>query len=81
MSERFTVNHKISKIKKDHEGNITDVMLDNGTVLPINHAIMQAKDGLLDGVIAFRGKDGGEFLRTDPTTYPTDNLSDFPTFR
>ncbi|MDF3001958.1 MAG: hypothetical protein K0Q48_2077 [Bacillota bacterium] len=81
MAERFTVNAKICKIKKDHEGNISDVMLENGTVLPINHAILQAKEGLIDGVIAIRGKDGGEFLRTDPNSYPVDNLLDLPTFR
>jgi hypothetical protein len=81
MSEKFMENSKIIKIKKDHEGNITDVMLENGTVLPMNHAIMRAKEGRIDGAIAVRGKDGGEFIRTDPNSYPIDNLSDLPTFR
>ncbi len=74
-------NAKIVKIKKDHEGNITDVLLENGIVLPINHAILQAKEGCIDGAIAVRGKDGGEFLKTDPNSYPLDNLMDFPTFK
>lgn len=74
-------NSKIIKIKKDHEGAITEVMLENGIVLPINHAILEAKEGRIDGAIVVRGKDGGEFLRTDPNSYPIDNLMDLPTFR
>lgn len=73
-------NAKIIKIKKDHDGNISDVMLENGIVLPINQAILQAKEGRIDGAIAIRGKDGGEFLRTDPNNYPINNLMDLPTF-
>lgn len=74
-------NSKIVKIKKDEEGNISDVMLENGTILPINHAILWAKQGRIDGAIAIRGKDGGEYLRTDPNSYPIDNLTELPTFR
>jgi hypothetical protein len=74
-------NSKIVKIKKNHDGSITEVMLENGTVLPINHAILQAKEGRIDGAIVIRGKDGGEYLRTDPNSYPIDNLMDLPTFR
>lgn len=74
-------NCKIVKIKKDHEGMISEVMLENGTVLPINHAILRAKEGRIDGTIVVRGKDGGEYLRTDPNSYPIDNLMDLPTFR
>lgn len=73
-------NYKIVKIKKDH-GEITDVMLEDGTILPINHAIVRAKEGRIDGAIVIRGKDGGEFLRTDPNSYPIDNLMDLPTFK
>ena len=74
-------NAKIVRIKKDHDGIITDVMLENGTILPINHAILRAKEGRIDGAIVVRGKDGGEYLRTDPNSYPIDNLMELPTFR
>ena len=74
-------NVKIIKIKKDHEGFLSEVMLEDGTVLPINHAILRAKEGRIDGAIVVRGKDGGEYLRTDPNSYPIDNLMDLPTFR
>lgn len=74
-------NIKIIKIKKDENGEISDVMLENGNVLPINHAILMAKEGRIDGAIVVRGKDGGEFIRTDPNTQDSASLSDLPTFK
>lgn len=74
-------NAKIIKVKKNKDGMISEVMLENGVVLPINHAILQAKEGHIDGAIAIRGKDGGEYLRTDPNSYPIDNLKDLPNFK
>lgn len=72
---------KITKIKKDNQGEITDVMLDDEIVIPINHAILMAKDGKLEGTIAFRGKDGGEFLRNDPNDPAVRAISELPTFK
>lgn len=72
---------KITKIKKNSDGNITDVMLENGEVVPINHAIMMAKDYEIEGVGVFKGKNGGEFLVADPDIMSTDNLNDLPTFK
>lgn len=72
---------KIIKIKRDEEGAITDIMLENGDIVPINHAILMAKDGLIDGTIVARGKNGGEFLKTDPNSLDYDNLNDLPTFK
>ncbi|MBR0598873.1 DUF3892 domain-containing protein [Sinanaerobacter chloroacetimidivorans] len=74
-------DHKIIKIKKNEDGEITDVMLDNGSVMPVNQAILLAKRGELDDTIVVRGKDGGEFLRIDPNQSDFDNLAEFPTFK
>lgn len=41
---------KIVKVKKNSEGDITDVMLDNGSVHAIDEAITMAKNDLIDGV-------------------------------
>jgi hypothetical protein len=72
---------KIIKIKKNENGEITDVMLENKTIFPINHAILAAKEGLLEGTVAFRGKDGGEFLRNDPNDPSVKAISELPTFK
>lgn len=73
--------YKIVKVKTDSDGGITDVMLQNGSILPLNHAILLAKDGKLDGVNVVRGKDGGEYLRGDPNDNEDDNLSKLPRFK
>lgn len=72
---------KIIKIKKDESGTITDIMLEDGSVLPMNHAVLMAKDGLLDGTIVARGSNGGEFLKIDPNSYNYDSLHDLPKFK
>ena len=77
MSEHL----KIMKIKKDEDGDIVEVMLENGSTLAINHAILMAKNGSLDGTIVVRGQNGGEFLRTDPNNYHIEDLADFPTHK
>lgn len=77
-------NHKIIKVRKNSDGAITDVMFEGGKVVPINHAILLAKDGQVEGVNVIRGKDGGEFLWIDPHD-PNDeyskDFSNFPTFK
>jgi hypothetical protein len=72
---------KIIKVKKNKDGDITNVMLENGNEVPLNHAIMMAKDGQIDGVIVVRGKDGGEFLSVDPYGVISDSLNDLPEFK
>jgi hypothetical protein len=74
-------NLKIIKVKKNKDGDITDVMLENKSVVPLNHAIMMAKDGKINGVIVVRGKDGGEFLSVDPYGVSSDSLNNLPGFR
>lgn len=72
---------KIIKIKKNKDGDITDLMFENGNVVPLNHAIMMAKNGEIEGVIVVRGKNGGEFLSVDPYGVMSDNLNNLPRFK
>lgn len=71
---------KIVKVKKNPDGDITDVMLENGNVYSINEAIMMAKDGLIEGVNASKAKNGREYLRSNPNNNDYDNLDNLETF-
>lgn len=71
---------KIQKIKKNTDGDITDVMLDNGNVYSINEAIMMTRDGLIEGVNVGKAKNGREYLRSNPNGEESDNLENKPTF-
>ncbi len=71
---------KIVKVKKNNDGDITDVMLQNGNIFSINEAIIMAKDNKIEGVNVGKAKNGREFLRSDPNGVESDNLDNLPTF-
>lgn len=71
---------KIMKVKKNNDGEITDVMLENGNVYSINEAIMMAKNRAIAGVNVGKSKNGKEYLRSNPNEEQNDNLDNIPTF-
>lgn len=71
---------RIVKVKKNPDGDITDVMLENGNVYSIDEAVMMARDGLISGVSVGRAKNGREYLRSNPNERQGDNLDNMPVF-
>lgn len=71
---------KITKVKKNPDGDITDVMLENGNVYSIDEAVMMAKDNLIEGVNVGTARNGREYLRSNPNGEESDNLDNKPTF-
>lgn len=71
---------QITKVRKNGDGDITDVMLQNGNVYAINDAIRMARDGLIEGVNVGQAKNGREYLRSNPNGESSDNLDQLPTF-
>lgn len=71
---------KIVKVRKNNDGDITDIMLQNGNVFSIKEAIMMARDNKIEGVNVGKAKNGREFLRSDPNGIDSDNLDNLPTF-
>lgn len=70
---------KIEKVKKNAEGDITDVMI-SGNVYSIDQAITLARDGKIDGVNVAKARSGREYLRSNPDGSETNNLDQLPTF-
>lgn len=71
---------KIAKVRKNHEGDITDIMTDKGNTYPINEAISMAKNDALEGVNVGKARSGREYLRSNPNDIEEDNLDNLPTF-
>lgn len=69
---------KITKVRKNTDGDITDVMLDNGNVYSVNEAMTMAKDDLIEGVNVGKAKNGREYLRSNPNDNEEDNLDNLP---
>lgn len=72
--------NKITKVRKNDEGDITDVMLEDGSVVSLEEAIQMSKNDELDGVNVGRSRSGTEFLRADPDGDTNNNLDNMPTF-
>ncbi|MFL0197695.1 DUF3892 domain-containing protein [Clostridium sp. WILCCON 0269] len=71
---------KVIKVKKNSQGDITNVMLENGNVYSIDEAIMMTKDNLIEGVNVGKSKNGRQYLRSNPNGDESDNLDNKPTF-
>ncbi|ADL50095.1 DUF3892 domain-containing protein [Clostridium cellulovorans] len=72
---------KIIKVKKNTQGDIIYVMLENGNVYPINEIITMAKEHLIEGVNVAKSRNGREYLRSNPNDEEDDNLDNKPTFQ
>lgn len=71
---------KITKVRKNPDGDITDVMLTDGNVYSIDQAINLARDGAIEGVNVGKAKNGREYLRSNPNGDSGDNLDNLPQF-
>lgn len=70
---------KIDKVKKNAQGDITDVIINNN-VYSIDEAIMMARDGKIEGVNVAKARSGKEYLRSNPDNIEANNLDNLPTF-
>lgn len=71
---------KITKVRKNGDGDITNVMLEDGTVYPLDEAIRMTQQGDIQGVNVGRSKSGTDYLRSDPDGDESNNLDQLPTF-
>ena len=76
MKDNFNNECKntISKVRKNSDGDITDIMLSNGDTYSIKEGINMAKNGMIEGVNVGKAKNGREFLRSNPNEKEDDNL-------
>lgn len=71
---------KITNVRKNTEGDITAVKLDNNQELNMQEAITLAQQGKIEGVNVSHSKNGTYYLRSNPNGTEQDNLDQLPTF-
>lgn len=71
---------KIVQVRKNQDGDITDVKLDDGKQVSIQQAIDMTRNNQIEDVIVGKAKNGRETLRSQPNNTQEDNLSNLPTF-
>lgn len=70
----------ITAIRKNNEGDIVELQLSSGEVVDYHQAQQMAKDGNIEHVNVFRGRDGDEHLRSDADGIKENNLDNLPLF-
>ena len=71
---------QITKIRINSDGDITDVMFDDGVVANIESAITMAKNGEIKDVSVSKSRSGSEYIRSNPNNTENDNLKSLPRF-
>lgn len=71
---------KIVAVRKNDDGDLTNVQFSDGTAVSIEQAIHMAQNGEIEHVNVFEGRDGHLHIRSNPDGDPTNNLDNLPTF-
>jgi len=71
---------KIQAVRKNADGDITELQLSNGVVVDYKHAQEMAKNGEIEGVNVFKGRDNEPHLRGNADRDPSNNLDNLPSF-
>jgi hypothetical protein len=70
---------KIIKVKKNEDGEVTDVMLENEKIVSFSETVDMIKNKEIEGVtVAHRGDKS--YLRSVPNQDDGDNINNLPTF-
>ena len=70
----------VEKVRKNSEGDITEVMLDDGRVYSVEEAITLVAENKINGVNVSKSKSGKMFLRSNPDSDTSNNLDQLPFF-
>ncbi|GAV12191.1 DUF3892 domain-containing protein [Paenibacillus sp. NAIST15-1] len=77
MSQR----ESIVAVQKNGDGDLTAFQTNTGRILNYEQALLAVQNGEIAGVNAFKGRDGGTYLRGDADGDPSNNLDNLPTFQ
>lgn len=71
---------KISAVKKDSNGTITEYKLDNGNVINHEEAVKMATNNELEGYNVATARNGLKSIRSNPDGDESNNLDQLPNF-
>lgn len=77
MSQR----ESIVAVQKNGDGDLTAFQTNTGRIINYEQALQAVQNGEIAGVNAFKGRDGGTYIRGDADGDPSNNLDNLPTFQ
>lgn len=70
----------IQAVRKNGDGDINEFQTSSGRVLSYEQALQEVRNGAIQGVNVFKGRDGEFYIRGDADGDPSNNLDNLPTF-
>ena len=71
---------KIVKVRKNGDGDITNVLTSTGEELDVSTAVALAKSGTVESVVVGKNRNGNDVIKSSPNSSIEDNLDNLPTF-
>ncbi|GCD13263.1 DUF3892 domain-containing protein [Clostridium tagluense] len=71
---------KIVKVRKNAEGDITNVLTNTGEELDVSKAVALAKIGTVQSVVVGKNRNGNDIIKSSPNSTAEDNLDNLPIF-
>ena len=71
---------KIVKVRKNADGDITNVLTSAGEEVDVSKAVALAKIGTVESVVVCKNRNGNDVIKSSPNGAKEDNLDNLPTF-
>ncbi len=71
---------KIVKVRKNQDGDITNIMTNTGEVMTATQAVASARAGQLDSTVVKKNRNGVDVISSTPRTSPDQILDNLPSF-
>jgi hypothetical protein len=71
---------KIVKVRKNEDGDITNVLTSTGEELDVSKAVALAKMGTVESVVVSKNRNGNDVIKSSPNSTTEDNLDNLPSF-
>ncbi|MCM1991467.1 DUF3892 domain-containing protein [Oceanirhabdus seepicola] len=71
---------KIVKVRKNQDGDITNIMTNTGEVLTATQAVAATRAGQLDSTVVKKNRHGVDVISSTPRTSPDQILDNLPNF-
>ncbi|MBZ9684854.1 DUF3892 domain-containing protein [Clostridium estertheticum] len=71
---------KIVKVRRNADGDITNVLTSTGEELDVSKAVALAKRGTVESVIVSKNRNGNDVIKSSPNSTTEDNLDNLPIF-
>lgn len=71
---------KITKVRRNNDGDITNVMTDKNETLSLTQAVAFAKDGGVDSVVVTKNRNGVDVIESSTKAKKSERLENLPQF-